>query len=246
MVVLDVDMALVGKVIMLIKNIDNITCITVVYKTPDLMEKVYSTLRYHYPTVKYIIIDNSEGDECTELIRSWLPKDPNLKLVELSENIGHGYGMHRGIEECETDYAFIFDSDIIFKNGGFIEDGLKLFDEDTYGVGWILRLDMDGRNVPKDYDGEVLLYLFDGFWFVNKSQYYKYHPLHKFGLPLFKAMVEIHNNGLSEKILKPLFNGNTNFYLNHVSGGTRKKYGDVEDLLEGFKGKKGDMSGQLD
>ena len=60
------------------------------------------------------------------------------------------------------------------------------------------------------------------------------------------SQTKIHDAGLSEKILKSLFNGNTNFYLNHASGGTRMKYGDVENLLKDFKGKKGDMSGQLD
>lgn len=227
-------------------TLDDITCITVVYKTPELINDTYITFRKFYPTIKYIIVDNSGGDKTTELIRSWLLNDPNLKLIENPDNIGHGYGMQLGIDESETDLLFIFDSDIIFKSGGFIEVAMELFEEDTYGVGWILKTDMGGRSIRQNYDGEVLHYLFDAFWFTNKIQYNKYHKLHKYGLPLFKAMVEIHEAGLSEKILKPFFNRNLNQYLTHLSGGTRARYGDVEDIVKGFRGNKGDMHSDLD
>jgi hypothetical protein len=228
----------------MLRTLDNVTCATVVYRTPKLIEDCYKTLRSFYPTVKYILIDNSGGDSCTELMRSWLPNDPNLKLIELPENIGHGYGMHRAIEESKTDFLFIFDSDIVFRRGEFLEPMLELMEWDTYGVGWLLDLDMGGRNIPRNFDGEILVYLFDGFWFVNKNRYYKFHKLHKYGLPLFKAMHEIHEQKLDKRILKsfPL----KDHYLWHHFGGTRGVFGDVEDIVPGFKGKKGDMGGQLD
>ena len=229
---------------MFIKTLSNVTCATVVYKTPKLIKDCYETFRTFYPNVKYILIDNSGGDECTKLIRSWLPNDLNLTLMELPENIGHGYGMHMAIERSTTDFLFIFDSDIVFKKYGFLEGMLELMDEDTYGAGWLLEIDMGGRNIPKNYQGEILIYLFDGFWFVNKHQYYNFHRLHKYGLPLFKAMIEIHEQKLDKKILKdfPLNNN----YLFHYFGGTRGAFGDCEDIVPGFKGKKGDMYTDLD
>jgi len=215
-------------------GVDNITAVTVVYKTIDYIIEAYNTFRKFYPTVKYILVDNSGGDECTQLMRTWLEKDPNLTLIELEENIGHGYGMDLGIEKSTTDYLFIFDTDIVFKKGGFIEEALALFDEDTYGVGWIFRLGLTGGGVPTDWDGESLLYLYPSFWFVNKHQYNNFHKLSKFGLPILQAMNDINASGLSEKILKPFFNGQVNEYLHHHSGGTRAVYGDCENIVKGF------------
>jgi len=230
------------------KNLDNVTAVTVVYKTIDYVTEVYKTFRSFYPTLRYILVDNSGGDECTRMMREWTKTDPNLTLIELSENVGHGYGMQVGINHSKTDFLFIFDTDIIFKEGGFIEKALGLFEEDTYGVGWIIDISWpDGKAINTKYTGEILHYLFDGFWFTNKHVYAKFHKLHKYGLPLFQAMRDIHEEGLSQRILKPLFTGNRDRYLYHYSGGTRKIYGDVEDVVPGWgKRHKGDMTSGLD
>lgn len=218
------------------KTLDNVTCITIVYKTVDLMKNVYESLRRFYPTIKYLVIDNSGGDECTRYLEELALKDVNLQLIKMESNVGHGAGMRIGIENATTDFLFIFDSDIIFFKGGFIEKALEKMDEDTYAIGWVLDLDMGGRNIHGNYKGEILKYVFDGFWFLNRNLYPLYPKLTKYGLPLFQTMLYIHKNKL-ERVIKPFdFRG----YLKHLFGGTRGTYGDCEDIVPGFKGRKGD------
>ena len=53
-------------------------------------------------------------------------------------------------------------------------------------------------------------------------------------------MREIHDKGLANKILKSF---PVKDYLGHTSGATRARYGDCEDIVEGFKSSKGDPTG---
>ena len=73
--------------------------------------------------------------------------------------------------------------------------------------------------------------------------YYKFPKFTRFGLVNWKANYEMHKQGLSKKLLK---NFPVTEYVYHVSGGTRAEYGDCEDIVDGFKGKKGDMFSELD
>jgi glycosyltransferase involved in cell wall biosynthesis len=217
---------------------DKITAVTTVYKTLELIKDAHGSFRKFYPDLHLIIVDNSGGDECTKFLEKLVMRDRHLTLLKNKENEGHGDGMHQGIACCSTDYIFVFDSDVVFTKEGLLEDMLKKIDWNVYGVGWILNLDTGGRNIPMDFDGEIVRYLYPAFMLLNRSQYYKYHKFTRFGLPPFKAMKEIHRKRLSYQIL---IDFPVKAYLKHVSGATRAKYGDCEDIVKGFKGRKGIM-----
>lgn len=216
-----------------------ITAITTVYRTPDLLVKAYESFKKFYPELSFIIVDNSADGSCSDLTKDWLKDDPHLTVLENKENEGHGDGMHQGIGWANSPYLFVFDSDVTFVKPNLIEDMMKYISPEIYGVGWLLNLDRGGRNVPANFQGEIIKYLYPAFMLLNRGQYYKFHKFTRFGLPPLKAMQEIHDIGWTDEILVDF---PIRKYLTHKSGATRGRYGDCEDIVKGFKGRKGDMN----
>lgn len=215
-----------------------ITAITTIYRTPDLLIKAYESFRKFYSELSFTIIDNSVDGSCSHLTKEWLNDDLHLTVFENDENQGHGDGMHQGIGLANSLYLFIFDSDVTIDKPSLLEDMMEYMDSEIYGVGWLLDLDRGGRNVPSDYDCEIIKYLYPAFMLLNRNQYYNFHKFTRFGLPPLRAMQEIHDRGLD----KLLIDFPMRKYITHRSGATRGRYGDCEDIVSGFTGRKGDMN----
>ena len=216
-----------------------ITAITTVYRTPDLLKECYESFRKYYLQLQFIIIDNSTDGSCDCLTEDWLDMDPFLSVIKNENNEGHGDGMHQGIGLAETPYVFVMDSDVVIRRDKLLEDMMTYMTQSIYGVGWLLDLDRGGRNVPVHFLGDIIKYLYPAFMLLNKGLYYKFPKFTRFGLPPLRAMQEIHDNGLTNQILVDF---PARSYLTHKSGATRAKYGDCEDIVKGFKGIKGDMN----
>ena len=225
----------------MVYGLNDVTGLTIVYRTKDLIKRAYESFREFYPTIKWLIIDNSGGGDCTNYLANL--SDPYLTIIGNPKNYGHGSEVHRGIGIIDTKLVLMMDSDTRTVRSGGIESMLKLMNPKIYGIGEIIKTDLHGRNIPKDFEGESMDFLLLSVGLVNKEQYYKYHKITKFGLINFKANEDIHQKGKSREIL-------INFpilqYINHYPGGTRARYGDCEDIVEGFKGSKGNMHSELD
>ena len=222
-------------------SIQDITALMVVYKTKDLVVRSYESIRKFYPTLKLMIIDNSGGDECTKYLEELFDKDPFLQLIKNEKNEGHGSSVHQGIGLIETDLVLMMDSDTEVVSLGGIEGMLDLMTPEVYGVGKIIKTDLGGRNVPDDFNKwETIDFLLLSVGLINKNQYYNFSQFTRFGLINFKANREINQKGLSNQLFKefPILG-----YIHHYPGGTRAKYGDCEDIVEGFNG---DPYGELD
>jgi len=198
----------------------NITGITVCSNTKDLIERAYTSVRKFHPEMPIIIIDGSSPkDPCADYVKSLIS---NLTtVVSLGYNIGHGKGMCMGIEKAKTKYALIFDSDIkMLKSPA--KKMLKLMEEDTFGVGRIIKIGYDGIDCGKRQHHKTegcVLYLHPFFHIINVENYKKYHRYVHHGAPCYLTMIEIHKKNLAEKILKEfpdLFS-----YIEHYSKGTR-------------------------
>jgi len=216
-----------------------ITGITTVYRTPDLLKDCYESFREFYPELPFIIIDNSVDDSCLSLTDKWVEEGHNITVVNNEKNEGHGDGMHQAIALSNTPYLFIMDSDVVIRRPRLLEDMMTYMISSIYGVGWLLNLDRGGRNVPDLFTGDIIRYLYPAFMLLNRSLYYEFPKFTRFGLPPLRAMQEIHDAGLSNKILVDF---PVRVYVTHKSGATRSQYGDCEDIVDGFKGIKGDMN----
>jgi hypothetical protein len=152
----------------------------------------------------------------------------------------------------KTKYVVIFDSDIIMLKSP-VEEMFKLVEKDTYAVGWIYEIGIDGFDygTPGRNHLKPIPYIHPYFMLLSVDQYFKFHPFIHHGAPCYKAFLDIYEKGLSDKILKHFkgLTGHTNGhginwvgkpskYIQHDFGGTRianKKSGkpEIEGEWEG-------------
>ncbi len=204
-----------------------VTGITVCCNTKYLIEKAYNSIRKFHPDMPIIIIDGSDADNsCASYVRS-LVSDLTI-IISLEYNIGHGRGMCMGIDKTKTPYALIFDSDIEMIKSP-IKLMLEMMEEDTFGVGCIERKGF-GRYEDIDHHYHIqphlMPYLHPYFHLININNYKKYHSYLHHGAPCYLTMLDIYNQGLSERILKQ-FTGldsakdESGEYVRHSGRGTR-------------------------
>ncbi len=229
-----------------------ITAICVVHNTMDLFEQTYESFRKFHPEMPLIIVNNSDKDnECWQYVeslgnkksierapdRTFNVKPSNVVVMTLDGNAGHGRGMDLAINLVSSKYALIMDSDIIFHNSP-VEDMLKMMEKDTYGVGWTYKMGVTGEDYgiqKKDVNDQPVKILHPYFQLLNVKNYKKYHPYVHHGQPVYLAMQDIADKGLSHEILKdfPGLVGHTTFpfykpwrsipsmYIDHIFAGTR-------------------------
>ena len=221
-----------------------ITGLTVVYNTFDLIKTAYESFRKFYPSVPLLIMNNSDPeDRCTRYLKRLERTDSKVEVCHYNENVGHGQAAREGIEMIKTKYVYYFDSDTIMYQGGVLEKMLKIMDDETYGISRIIYIDRNGKNIRNDFKGERIKYLYFVVGLLNRNMYFRFHHWTRFGLPIFKAMIEINDAGIADKALKnfPVWE-----YVRHIGGGTRSRFGDCEDIVKGFRGVKADMNSELD
>jgi len=194
------------------KYMNNITAITVVHNTPELVLRAITSIKKHYPELPILIINGSNEDsECTHILNSI--NDDYITLVNVGYNIGHGKGMHLGLTTIDTELALIFDSDIYLKNGTIIEQMEGLIDG-KYGVGEIVMTNDEGYNKP---DGKIK-YLHPYFMLLNVESYLKHPPFVHHGAPCYRAMNEINKSGCGQLLVHY---ENLSDYVRHDGRGTR-------------------------
>lgn len=160
-----------------------------------------------------IVVDGSDKiDPCYAYVESIA--SPITTVALCGYNIGHGKGMDMAIGMCKTKYALIFDSDTITVNSP-VEKMLEMMKEDTYAVGYLEKTAYDGfeYGAKPQHKGQPYMMMMHPFYhLLQVSEYYKFHPYVHHGAPCFKAALDIHLKGLTEKILIP-FPG-----LGHTAG----------------------------
>ena len=163
--------------------------------------------------MRLIIVDGSTtGGECYNYVQTLA--DDLTDVYRLGYNIGHGRGMHFGIERCETPLALIFDSDVEFIKSP-VAEMLKMMTPETYGVGYVEKTAYDGFEYGSkpQHRGRPFMYMLHPFFqLLQISQYRRFQPYVHHGAPCFKAALDIHKKGLTSKIIK-IFPG-----LGHTSG----------------------------
>jgi hypothetical protein len=153
--------------------------------------------------MQLIIIDGSdEGDPCREYVRDLAS---NITTVALCDsNIGHGRGMDTAIKMCNTRFALIFDSDIEFVKSP-VQGMLDMMEEDTLGVGYMEKTGFDGYEygAKAHHATQGFMYMMHPYFhLIQVSEYFKYHPYVHHGAPCYKTALDIHNQGLTDKVYK--------------------------------------------
>jgi hypothetical protein len=179
-----------------------ITGITVCWNTKDLIERAYNSIRKFYPEMPIIIIDGSDaGNLCATYVRG-LASDKTT-VISLGYNIGHGRGMCLGIDKAKTRHALMFDSDIELLKP-CLSEMLVMMEEDTFGIGDVDETANRSRHInwTRNPVYGSIRYLQPFFQLIDIRNYRKYYPYVHHGAPCYLTMLDIHQKGLSGKIIK--------------------------------------------
>lgn len=95
-------------------DIENITFLTVNYNTPDLLDRLLLSIRFHYKQTKILIIDGSDDIELRIKAKQVSNSYDNVEIIQLGYNINHGPGLNYGFDNCNTKWVFTVDSDLYF------------------------------------------------------------------------------------------------------------------------------------
>lgn len=86
-----------------------ISVVIVNYNTIDYLRECLSSVQQFMPAdTEVIVVDNASTDASCSMIK----KDfPQVRLIELSENVGFGLGNNVGVEAATQPYVMLFNSD---------------------------------------------------------------------------------------------------------------------------------------
>jgi hypothetical protein len=212
-----------------------VTGLVVCSNTKDLIQRAYESVRRFHPLMPIIIIDGSDvNDPCYKYVTSLSSDITTVAIAGF--NIGHGRGMDTGIRLVNTKYVLVFDSDIIMVKSP-VEAMVEMMEPDTYGVGYLEKTGFDGYEYgAKAHHKEqgFMMMMHPYFMLLQVSEYFKYAPFVHHGAPCYKTALDIHNKGLTSKILKSFpglgHTGGKGWcweqvpgeYVKHDTAGTRK------------------------
>ena len=190
------------------------TGIIVTYNTRDVFAECVAALRLHCPELPLVIIDGSApNNSCYTYVRSL--QDENTKVFQLGYNIGHGLGLHAGIQVTTDEQLLLIDSDAIVLRSPLAAMAEQLT-EGVYAVGEQYFIGRDGlhRNPVRD-----LPYIRPYFMLLSRTMYYRWPRFIHHGSPCIKAMLKINQEGRSAQLLRPF---DLTSYVRHDWGATRK------------------------
>jgi len=180
--------------------------VVVSYRAPELIFNAVTSIKRFHKRLPILIVDGSGAKhECRKVIQSLCKKYPDIETQFHAENVGHGVGLHLGIQAAKTKNVLIFDSDIIVRRP-FIAD--MLIHRFIYGIGQIIHVDEVGKNADTGFR-----YLHPHFAIINSFQYFKHRPFVNRGAPLINAMKEMHGQNL-------LIDFPVQDYVTHLERGT--------------------------
>jgi hypothetical protein len=212
---------------------DKVTALVLFCCTPNLIEVSIGSFRKFYPEMKLIVIDNSgkkrkEGPPCTQLLQDYCSKDKNIELHVMSNNLGHGLGMHIGIQKVKTTYTYVFESDTRMDNGGLIEAMLKLASPEVYSVGPTVKVDYKtcSASDAKTSKRRIVRRLWPYASLLSTETYFKFPPWDSDNginaAPLLKVTQSIADTGRDEELMIEF---DVDKYVKHLYGGTRAVIG---------------------
>lgn len=211
-----------------------ITGVTVCCNTKALMERAYTSVRKFHPDMPMIIVDGSDaGNPCAAYVNSL--RSEITTIIQPGYNIGHGKGMCEALSHVKTPYALVFDSDIEMLKSP-VDGMLAMVEPDTYGVGYTELTGPDGYEygAHAHHKGqEAMKMLHPYFQLLCVANYRKFHPYVHHGAPCYKAAWDIHQQGLTDKIVKEfpglghssgkgwVWEGKPREFIRHDTAGTR-------------------------
>lgn len=216
------------------RNFEIVSCY---YQTPELIKKLYDSVRNKLGAeIKITILNNSDLPKFSEKLEQIVGKDEFVKIQKGNNTtFHHGRGMDKLIRESKYEFQLILDSDGEIIDGKIIDKMFSLYKKGDYGVGEITNInpksganiDMLNEYYEKVYGKKLppqksIKYLHPRCVLINKSEYLKYKAFIKHGTPCIDAMNDIHDKNKTELLINFL---DIEQYFKEKREGTRSKFG---------------------
>lgn len=116
----------------------------VAFRRPRSVERLYASIRRHYPNVRIVIVDN--GDDPANL-----PDDPQLEYIILDFDLGLSASRNAIVDRLETPFLMLCDDDNEFTIQTRISDLLEVLDAvPEIGVAGGMLHDVRPGRIPED------------------------------------------------------------------------------------------------
>lgn len=101
-----------------------LSVLTVSYNCLDFIKlQVLSVRRFATWPFEHVVIDNASSDGS----REWLREQPDVRLIPLANNIGHGRGLDMALMAARGEHCLILDADAHVQRKGFEDDLMALY-----------------------------------------------------------------------------------------------------------------------
>jgi GT2 family glycosyltransferase len=195
----------------------NDLCVVVVnYRTPDLLLRAVSSFCSFYPDLDVVIVDNGSNDASLAVIDQ-LESDSNgkLKSLLLGKNFYHGPAMDIAIRANEKEVFFFLDTDTETLRGGFLEEMLPVFEDDSvYAIGEVDHVNKRGFSSENGISIVISAYMM-----LRKSKYLQLPPFKHHGMPTLENFSAAASKGF--KVVDfPIEQ-----YVRHFGRGTASRFG---------------------
>lgn len=163
--------------------------VIVSYKTPELLRKAVDSI-YKVKELKVKIVDNSPKESECYKEADKLARRKNVSVIHTEKNIFHGDGLNLGIENLDTEYVIVMDSDAELLDESIIPMLIeKLNDDNVYAAGASVEHVAEGN----ERYGVKFDYLRPFFAMFKREMFYKYYPFVHHGAPWCQTMIDIRN-----------------------------------------------------
>lgn len=199
-----------------------VSVVIINFRTPDITSRAVTSLRWFYPTVPLILIDNGSADGTSVRVLEELTKlaPSQTLLVKNPTNLHHGPAMDQAARLADTPNLLFFDSDCEVVKGGVVESMLSVLqqDEEIYAVGKRIHMDRRGYDLPEPaQDG--IPYIRPICMMLRRGLYLDLPPFERHGAPCLSNMRRAAERGYR------LAHFDIGEYVTHLGRGTASRFG---------------------
>ncbi len=113
-----------------------VSAIVLTYRSPkDTLACVRALLGQTLgDAIEVIVVDNHSDTDSIGILRTQLPKDPRIRLVETKRNLGYGKGNNFGVRYATGEYLLIINPDNMMPSEALQKLALKMEKDPTIGI----------------------------------------------------------------------------------------------------------------